>query len=214
MKKNMMHVCGTCNKSLKFKSGLYRHNKTQHKGATVSCECGFTFTRNDNMKRHKSSGKCKVPSLNDSSNENIIDSQSHEDSSELDTKEQRKFGELNANLTNNTPSNEDQDTGDDDDDDDDSGFGSSSSDFMLLDHRQRATIKFKRRRRRGRRSHKKRKFQNIIIPQYHTPILKDYPQIDKHISTPPRTYKMFQPYCSGGKIIYALGGTFKHKRGA
>src|SRR5271156_3892801 len=124
----MIYVCGTCNKSLKFKSGLYRHNKTQHKGATVSCECGFIFTRNDNMKRHKSSGKCKVPSLNDSSNEKIIDSQSHEDW-ELDAKEQHKFGTLNTNLTGNTtmlalvnPSNEDQDPGDDDDDE--SGFSS------------------------------------------------------------------------------------------
>ena len=136
----MMLVCGTCNKSLKFKSGLYRHNKTQHKGATVSCECGFTFPRYDNMKRHKSSGKCKVPSPNDSSNENI--SQSYENS-ELDAKEQHKFGTLNANLTGNTtmlaplnPSNEDQDTGDDDD----SGFSSSSSDFVLVHQR---AIKFK-----------------------------------------------------------------------
>ena len=56
----MEFICKTCSKSFNSRSTLSRHVRI-HKSLRVTCECGLSFSRRDNLNRHQeSSSTCKI----------------------------------------------------------------------------------------------------------------------------------------------------------
>src|SRR6266853_6359182 len=84
-----MHTCNICDKTFKFPSGLSRHRNIHEEDYKVKCECGSTFSRSDNLKRHQL--KCiPTPTSQDESVSDFVDQPVTTDTVKLEQSEATK----------------------------------------------------------------------------------------------------------------------------